>query len=212
MNESVFHYLLQLNMDSIQDQTLDEWSAQSQSQKIPVLRPQSSRLLYLLLKLHQPKVILEIGTGAGVSTLWMSKACPHSQIISLERDKNRFLAAQQTFSAFPLIRVINQDVFHYLEQSKQQFDCIFMDSQKRDYIDLLPLLEAHCYPHCLLITDNILFGGKVAQESLEDERKYRSGVERLKQFNTLLSRSAHWESISLPLEDGVTISLFGGTS
>ncbi len=212
MEDKILSYLGNLNQLSISDTDLEAFYVQSQNEKIPALRPQSCRLLYLILKIQNPTHILEIGTGSGLSTLWMAKACPQSHITTLERDLNRYQSAQVVFAQYTQVKVIRADVFHYLPACEQVFDFIFLDSQKRDYIDLIPLFKPRLRPGGLLVTDNILFGGKVVEDHLDDERKYRSGVDRLKSFNSAISQDQDWDCFFLSLEDGILISRFKGNN
>lgn len=210
MNHDSAAYLSLLNCQGITAPELDALSQRSMEEKIPVLRPDSCRLLYLLVRIHRPASILEIGTGSGLSTLWIHRAAPSTPLTTLERDRKRYQTAQDLFHDIPQISLHHQDAFTFMKENDTLFDFIFLDAQKRDYIEYLGLIESHLNPGGLLVADNILMGGKVYQHSLADERKYRSGVEKLKEFNQSVSLSPRWENLFLPLEDGLLVACYRG--
>lgn len=174
---------------------------------IPVVRKTTVRLLYLLAVLHRPLNALEIGTGSGYSALWIRKGLPEqSKLTTLERDNNRYQDAALLFRDYPGIELIKADAFQFLKESPGGFDFVFLDSQKRDYIDFLPLLKTRIVKGGLLIIDNFLFNGKVVEIDPKDEAKYRGGVELLKRFNHSLSSDGSFESLFLPLDDGLAVA------
>lgn len=176
-------------------------------QNIPVIRKNTAKLLYIILKLAAPKRVLEIGTGSGYSALWIRKAIPESsELITLERDKNRFDAAEKLFAGSKHTKVLYRDAFDHLPSETGTYDAVFLDSQKRDYIALVPLIEKKLTAGGILFADNILFGGRVVQLAPEDEDKYKSGSELLRQFNESLAGGGPFESLFLPIDDGVVIA------
>lgn len=189
---------------------MPEWDAlyeQAAGRNIPVIRKDTVKLLYMVVKLAGPKRFLEIGTGSGYSTLWIRKALPESsELVTLERDQNRFEAASQLLEGRANTKVLFRDAFEYLRGDDGPFDGVFLDSQKRDYIELLPLIEKRMPAGALLFADNVLFNGRVVEIPAPDEKKYRDGAELLKKFNSRIAGSGEFESVFLPVDDGIVIA------
>ncbi len=206
LQKSIDEYIHSLNHPHIFP-GLDLLYDESVKKKIPVLRKNTARLLFLLIKMKSPKTILEIGTGSTYSTQWIISAASEAHIVTLERDKNRYEAARKYLSRYPNVDLVRKDVFNYLPNCSKHFDFILLDSQKRDYIELLPMLTQKLNIGGFLFTDNILFGGKAACLSEEQKAKYQGGVERLRAYNKTLSLSPYFETVFLDIDDGVALSI-----
>ena len=172
--------------------------------KIPAVRNTTAKFLDFLIRLKQPVHVLEIGTGSGLSTHWLLKSLsPKAQLITIERDKNRFSEAFNRFQTDSRVRLLYTDALDYLRTCKTQFDFIFLDAQKRDYPEYLPFLETNLVPGGILVTDNLWFNGKVLHPELEERKSVREGVELLKSFHETLSRHPGFDCIFLPFDDGI---------
>ncbi|HOF02082.1 MAG TPA: class I SAM-dependent methyltransferase [Spirochaetota bacterium] len=179
---------------------------------IPAVRFDTAIFLMNMVLLIKPKKILEIGFGSGVSALFMSAGIRTNEfckIVSLERDKNRYLRGNKILEKYDNrnIELINADAFKYLsnENNKRQCDLIFLDAVKRDYIDYLPILKNYICKNGVLITDNILFNGKVTENKTPE--KYKNGVELLKQYNEALSKDADFNTSFFYIGDGISLSI-----
>jgi caffeoyl-CoA O-methyltransferase len=176
--------------------------------QVPAVRKDTAKLLYLLVKLKNPANVLEIGTGSGFSALWMGRGLSADALLTtLERDKNRYEKAGALFRDRKNIRVLNRDAFRFLKETGETFDFVFLDAQKRDYIDFLPLLERKINSGGVLVTDNFLFQGKAAAMSTDEEDKYKGGVELLKKYNEALANHPAFETLFLGLDDGVAVAV-----
>lgn len=187
-----------------------EWDAlyeDAVGRNIPVIRKETARLLYFMLKLAAPKRVLEIGTGSGYSTLWIRQALPaQSELVSLERDDNRHAAAMKLFGGIGNTKILHIDAFDYLREETGVFDAVFLDSQKRDYIALVKILEKRIPSGGILAADNIWFGGRAVREIPGDGDNYKRGALLLREFNAYLASGGVFESVFLPVDDGIVIA------
>ncbi len=179
---------------------------------IPAVRFDTAIFLMNMVLFIKPEKILEIGFGSGASTLFMDKGARsngYCKITSLERDRNRFMRGMNILEKYnnAKIELINADAFKYLsdEKNKRQFDFIFLDAVKRDYIDYLPILKNALCKNGVLITDNILFNGKVVEKYPAE--KYKNGVELLKKYNEVLSKDSDFNTSYFNIGDGMSISV-----
>ena len=205
-HEKTLEYIKNLNqsMDNLEWENLYQ---NALKKNIPVVRKETAQLLYFLVKIKAPKNILEIGTGSGYSSLWIHKGMPEgAHFTTLERDNNRYNDALELFKDYSEIELIKTDAFSFLKETLQLFDFIFLDSQKRDYIDFLPIFENKISPGGLLVADNFLLNGKIIDLPDEDKVKYQGGVGLLNQFNQEISKHPGFETLFLSLEDGVVLA------
>ncbi len=175
--------------------------------KIPVIRKETARLLYFLIKAKAPRNVLEIGSGSGYSTLWLMKGLPEgSKITALERDSKRFTRLKKVFRGCKKIRLLRRDAFDFLGKTSEMFDFVFLDAQKRDYPAYLSILRNKIIKDGVLAADNFLFAGMAASLPEDKKGKYMGGVRLLREFNEELSRDNCFEALFLSLEDGVVIA------
>ena len=168
--------------------------------------PLQGRFLSLLAKLLSPKRILEVGTFTGYATLCLAEGLPKEGIIDT-LDKNEELVDFQRsyFDRSPWGSQIHQHLGNALDiipQLNSTYDLIFLDADKKNYLNYLPLLLPKLNSGGLLLSDNVLWSGKV----LEATQKKDEDTIILKAFNQELASHPALETVLLPLRDGLTLS------
>ena len=168
--------------------------------------PLQGRFLSLLAKLLSPKRILEVGTFTGYATLCLAEGLPKEGIIDT-LDKNEELVDFQRsyFDRSPWGNQIHQHLGNALDiipQLNSTYDLIFLDADKKNYLNYLPLLLPKLNSGGLLLSDNVLWSGKV----LEATQKKDEDTMILKAFNQELASHPALETVLLPLRDGLTLS------
>ena len=163
----------------------------------------------MLVSQKKPCQVLEIGFGSGASGAFLADCLPaNGSIISLERDLNRFNRGRALLSHFKLdqIKLLHKDALLYLKnEADSMFDFIFLDAVKREYIDYIPLVKKRLNPGGLLVTDNILFNGKIVEE--QPDKKYVNGLCLLKEFNKTLAHDPDFSTTFLETGDGMALSV-----
>jgi caffeoyl-CoA O-methyltransferase len=164
------------------------------------------RLLSILSKLVKPEVILEIGTFTGYSALCLSEGLSKTGLLHTI-DCNEELAdfQQKYFSQ----SVYKDQIISYLGDATEiipklqtKFDLVFIDADKANYCNYFHLVIEKMNPGALIISDNVLWYGKVIQPLKEDDEDTRS----ILAFNQLLKNDPRVETILLPIRDGLTLS------
>lgn len=124
------------------------------------------KLLSFFTRLQQPKRILEVGTLAGYSTLWLAKGAPEAEIITLERDPTHARIARNNFRRSPFCEKIQvfegnaiDTLQSFIDSEIPPFDLIFLDADKEGYPHYLPLLIKLSRPGTLLLSDNLIAKG-----------------------------------------------------
>ena len=180
---------------------------------IPVAKPETTKFLYLLAMMKQPKRILELGTGIGCSAVILSKAIgADTTIVTVEKNPENFSEACKLFQENGLTTRIfpknadGMDVLQELSEQGESFDFIFLDSAKGQYYDYIPYLKKLLPKGGILVTDNVLYKGMVANDDLLILRK-KTIVKRLRMYLDAISHDEELESVVIPIGDGVSLTV-----
>ena len=161
--------------------------------------------LHLIIKISNIKNVLEIGTFTGLSTLSISLALPDDgKILALDKNEETSNVASSFFKKANQdhkIKTIIKPALESLDDLKNnKFDMIFIDADKMNYKEYyersLKLLDKGG----LIIVDNVLWHGEVADEDNLD--KYTVNI---REFNTHVLNDNRVEQIIVPLGDGMTV-------
>lgn len=177
-------------------------------ENIPIVQLASAQVMRMLLLLHRPRAILEVGTAIGYSTIWLAEAAPQARIVTMDIDEERLARARANVAeagCADRVEILSRDATLGLPDS-YQFDCLFIDAAKgqyRAFLDLyLPLLREGG----LVISDNVLFRGLVATPD-EASKRQRPMVDKLNAFNAHLAERPDLETTFIPVGDGLAVSL-----
>ena len=187
---------------------LEEYSKQT---NVPIIRPSMQSLLKLLLAIHQPKRILEVGSAIGFSALLMSEYGPKDcHIITIEKYEKRIPLARENFRKAgkeDRITLIEGDAAEVLKSLEGPFDLIFMDAAKGQYINFLSDVTYLLAEGGLLVSDNVLQDGEVIESRFAVTRRNRTIHSRMREYLYTLTHHPILTTSILPVGDGVTISV-----
>ena len=163
--------------------------------------------LHLIIKISNAKNILEIGTFTGLSTLSMSLALPgDGSIIALDKNLETNKIAQNFFNKAnqnKKIKTIIKPALESLNDIEKEnifFDIAFIDADKTNYINYYESVIKLINKDGLIIIDNVLWHGEVADENNND--KFTNTIRK---FNTHIKDDDRVEQMILPIGDGLTI-------
>ena len=153
--------------------------------------PAQGKLLYLLARLQGARNILEIGTLAGYSTIWLARAMPrYGRLITMEVDPKHAAVARENITRAGFGDVVDVRVGDALEQLTQMskrkevpFDFVFIDADKKNIPGYFEFALRFSKPGSVVIVDNVVREGKLADASSTDE-----AVIAVRKFHEMLSR------------------------
>jgi predicted O-methyltransferase YrrM len=195
-------------------------TAAEQSHKlehIPLINvsPNLGKLLYLFAKLAHAGKILEVGTLAGYSTIWMAKALPKDgKLISLEIDPHHADVARKNIDRAGLSSKVEIRVgkaIELLPELKEEnagpFDMIFIDADKPPYTEYYEWAVKLSRPGTLIIADNVIRDGKVLNHDHDDPM-----VKGAQRFNEALASDSRvsatiLQTIGVKEFDGMAIAI-----
>ncbi len=164
------------------------------------------RFLSLLSKMMRPEMILEIGTFTGYSALCLAEGLSKTGFLHTI-DCNEELAdfQQKYFSQ----SVYKDQIISYLGEATEiipnletRFDLVFIDADKTNYSNYFHLVIEKMNPGGLIISDNVLWNGKVIESLKDDDEDTRAILD----YNRLLKNDSRIETVLLPVRDGLTLS------
>ena len=207
INESILEYSLK---NSSEESELLKKLRKETNQKI--LHPRmlsgklQGRLLSLISKLIKPKQILEIGTYTGYGTLCLSEGLdPNGTIHTIEINEELIDFQNKFFKQSDKKKQIKQylgSALSVIEKLQGSFDIVFLDADKANYINYLEIITPKLKKGGILITDNVLWSGKV----LGKTNKGDIDTQIIKKFNSLIKNHESFETILLPIRDGLSLS------
>ena len=165
------------------------------------------RVLSLISKIKQPKLILEIGTFTGYSTICLAEGMTNDGFIhTIDINEELYDFQRKYFNRSKYGDRIIQHVGNALEildSINLKFDLIFLDADKENYTRYLEKIVNKLNVKGVLITDNVLWSGKVVASISDDDLS----TKEIDNFNKILNQRDDMETILLPLRDGISLSI-----
>ncbi|MDG2314447.1 MAG: O-methyltransferase [Flavobacteriaceae bacterium] len=164
------------------------------------------RVLSLLSQLIQPSRILEVGTYTGYSALCLAEGLQNDGILHTIDCNEELVDFQKKY--FDQSKYKNQIIQHLgnadqiIPRLEDSFDLVFLDADKENYPVYLELVAPKINSGGLLISDNVLWSGKV----LEPVKKEDIATRELIRYNKLLKEDSRFQTVVLPIRDGLTLS------
>lgn len=190
---------------------LNELEKKAREDRVPIIRREMQSFLKVLLQIKRPRLILEVGTAIGFSTLLMSEYAPgECGITTIENYEKRIPIAQENFRKAKKegqITLLGGDAAQVLKTLEGPFDLIFMDAAKAQYIYFLPEVLRLLAPGGILVSDNVLQDGDLIESHFAVERRNRTIYKRMREYLYALKNHEELETSILPLGDGVTLSI-----
>jgi predicted O-methyltransferase YrrM len=167
--------------------------------------PSQCYFLHLIIKISNIKTVLEIGTFTGLSALSISLALPaDGKLIALDKNEETNRVANSFFKKANQdhkIKTIIKPALESLDELKNsKFDMVFIDADKMNYKEYYERSLKLINNNGLIIIDNVLWHGEVADEDNLD--KYTVNI---REFNKHVSNDKRVEQIIIPLGDGMTV-------
>ena len=182
---------------------------QALADRVPIIRQETASLLKVLLKMTKPKKILEVGTAVGFSALLMSEYAPQASITTIEKFEQRIIQAKENFAKAgkqSVITLLEGDAAQILKTLDSEYDFIFMDAAKGQYIHFLPEVMRLLMSGGTLVSDNVLQDGDVVESRFAVTRRNRTIHSRMREYLWELKHRPDLETVVLPIGDGVTVS------
>ncbi|MGI6621664.1 MAG: O-methyltransferase [Clostridiaceae bacterium] len=193
-----------------EDGFLRDLEKYAEDNHIPIIQPETAALLKVLIGIHKPERVLEAGTAIGYSAVIIARAMGTSGTVdTIEIDEDMAEAARKNIEIMDLskrIRVLQGDALEVMECLDTAYDFIFLDAAKGRYIEYFDHAIRLLRPGGLLVSDNVLYKGLVAQNQ-KVVHKHRTIAVKLKEYLQLLCHDERLKTSIIPIGDGLAVSL-----
>ena len=164
------------------------------------------RFLSMISKMKSPSTILEIGTYTGYGTLCLSEGLKEDgKIFTIDRNEELLKIQNKYFEESgkrDKIIQLTGNAKEILYDLNETYDLVFIDADKENYIEYFKQVSERLNKNGIIISDNVLWSGKVLDSSLEKDEETNALVN----FNKILNEDKRFETVILPLRDGLSIS------
>ena len=164
------------------------------------------RFLSMISKMKSPSCILEIGTYTGYGTLCLAEGLLDvGKIFTIDRNEELLKIQNKYFKMSgkrDKIIQLTGNAKDILENLDESYDIVFIDADKENYIEYFNLVSKRLNNNGIIISDNVLWSGKVLNTPSKNDEETNILIE----FNKTLNEDERFETIILPLRDGLSIS------
>jgi predicted O-methyltransferase YrrM len=202
------------------DPALTDALAASEAAGMPAIAvsPPQGKLLALLARIHHAERVLEVGTLGGYSTIWLARAIgPRGELVTLELDPGYAEVAGASIERAGLSERVQvrvgaaaDSMRALISEGVAPFDLVFIDADKQGTPEYFELALALTGPGAVILTDNVVRFGALADPATEDER-----AQGMRRFHEVLARESAAgkvnattiQTVGLKGYDGFTLAL-----
>ena len=200
--------------DSLLQQVSENLKAEFPQLHAIQIGAEEGKLLQMLVCMAGVRTIVEVGSLAGYSALWMARGLPEGGMLhAINSDPAHARLARQHFA---MSEVVDRLTLHEGDakqilptlEGEAPFDMIFIDADKGGYAHYLDWAEANIRKGGLIVGDNtLLFGHVIAQEQpIGDKTPTKKAWNAMREFNQRLADPARYRSILIPTAEGLTVA------
>ncbi|HCA7398589.1 TPA: O-methyltransferase [Staphylococcus pseudintermedius] len=201
-------YLLSLKQ---YDNDIDQLRNYAETHQVPIVDQLSLDLIKQIIRLHQPKEILEVGSAIGYSAMQFASVDKSINVTTIERNEEMIQQAKTNIRQYGYadqIRLIEADATEAFELVNDRiYDMIFIDAAKAQSQRFFELYCPLLREKGVMITDNILYHGFVADIDVVRSRNVKQMVKKVQRYNQWLSQQQGFTTNFIHMDDGLAISI-----
>lgn len=175
--------------------------------EVPIMQKDSIEYIKKIIESTNAKNILEIGTAIGYSAINWALVDEKVHVVTIERDKDRYIEAIDNVKSFDLedqIDLVFNDAMNVSIQDK--FDLIIIDAAKGKNEAFFEKFKYNLKPYGLIITDNIGFHGLVGKSEEIASKNLRGLVSKIEDYIKFLQENEEFETTFIEVGDGLSVS------
>ena len=174
---------------------------------VPIMKDEGIEFICKYIEEHKIKHILEIGSAIGYSAIKFAGVADDIHVTTVEIDKERYEQAVQNIKAQNLESRISIHLCDaLLFETEKQFDLIFIDAAKSQYIRFFEKFKHNLAPGGVIVSDNLSFHGMVDDPHLQCNRNTVMLVKKIRKYAAFLRNNTEFETEFVSRGDGISIS------
>jgi predicted O-methyltransferase YrrM len=191
------------------DPILREMELLAAESNFPIVGPQVGRLLQILVQTSGARRVLELGSGFGYSAYWFARGVgPQGLVILTESSADQAALANRFLARGGLdtrTRTEVGDALEIVDAISGEYDIVFNDIDKENYPQVLEKAARVLRPGGLFISDNMLWYGAVLDDAPDE-----ASTQGIKELTRMLYEWDEFETVLIPIRDGLTVSVYRG--
>lgn len=202
------------SLESELPEHLAQLEAYAIEHEVPIIRKEAQSLLKFLLELKKPKRILEVGTAIGFSASLLCEYMPEDcRLTTIEKVPMRIVEAEKNLAALKRSQDVTfltgdaEEVLKKLKEQGNQYDFVFMDAAKAQYMSFLEQMLPMLPSGALLVTDNVLQEGSIVESKYSIARRDRTIHMRMREYLYELKHNECLTTSIVAVGDGMALSV-----
>ena len=191
------------------DPLIKEMEKYADEHQIPILDWKSAAFMEILIRIINPKRVLEIGTAIAYSSIRIARNLKKKGIVqTIEKSKDNIVLAKGYIKKSGLeekIKILAGKAFEIMPELEKKYDFIFLDADKNEYSKLFELSIVLLKKGGVIMVDNLLWGGHAAAEKVP--AKYKTSTEHIRNFNKEFMANPRLKASIIPVGDGLGIGV-----
>lgn len=192
------------------DELLKEIENYAEEKSVPIMSKKGINFLCKFIEKNNIRNILEIGTAIGYSSIKMALVNKNINVISIERDQERYIEAVKNVKKFKLdkrITLVLGDALDLgIDFKNEKFDLILIDAAKAQYLKFFNKFEKNLDDDGVIVSDNMNFHGYVETVDEIKSKNLRQLVTKLKKYITFLEENDKYDTKFYKVGDGIAIT------
>jgi caffeoyl-CoA O-methyltransferase len=199
-DQGIEKYLMDLSFEY--DPHILEMERIAKEKNFPIVDRLVGRLLFVLTRIRNPRLIVELGSGFGYSAYWFALALGDGKVVLTDYEEGHIGYAKAMFEKAGLRGKVEFRVGEALEiiEEYEGIDILFIDLDKWQYVEAVRRAIPRLSTNSLVIADNTLWYGKVLEERGDRD------TEGIKEFNHYMYRHGDFFTTIIPLRDGILLA------
>ena len=174
---------------------------------VPILKDDGISFICDYIREHNVKRVLEIGTAIGYSAIEFAQVADDVFVSTIEIDLERYTEAVKNINKLDLMDRITVYLGDALTTDiSGEFDLIFIDAAKAQYIKFFERFKNSLAPGGVIISDNLSFHGMVEDLSLTHNYSTIKLVKKIRKYIDFLKANTEFTTTFYPIGDGMSVS------
>lgn len=191
------------------DPLIKEMEKYAEEHNVPILSWQAAAFMEILIRMINPKRVLEIGTAIAYSSIRIAGNLKKKGIVhTIEKSKDNIRLAKGFIKKSGLegkIKIMEGNAFEIMPELEKKYDFIFLDADKNEYSSLFELSLPLLKKGGVLFVDNLLWGGNTASDKVP--AKYQTSTEFIRKFNKEFMADTRIKAAIIPVGDGLGVGV-----